>query len=88
MFKCKSCPCKDAHIADLQKTIEFLKRQLQPSPNLPSVNLEANYVMDGANSEQIEVFEEVSAEKAREMEKVSSEETAILMGEYEFPEFQ
>lgn len=77
---CSICKCKDDHISDLRKEIEFLKGQLRPTPQiLPAVNLEANYVMDGAGTEQFKP----DPKEQEELEKIASEETAILMGNYE-----
>lgn len=78
---CSNCKCKDEHISDLQKTVEFLKTQLSPQLHtLPTVELEANYALDGGGREEVNV---PSKEEYDEKARIDAEATAILSGDYE-----
>jgi len=66
MFKCKVCEEKDKRLNDLKDEVKYLRSLLRSPVDMrasATANLEANAILNGV-SEQIEVPEEVLAERA------------------------
>jgi hypothetical protein len=80
MFKCKACSCKDDHINSLKKEIEFLKQLSLPTPVLPRINLEENFLLNGSASERPS---EASLEEEKKAQEVQDEFDKILSGNYD-----
>lgn len=74
--KCKACPCKDAHISDLQSQINRLHALLNP-PRFNPTTLEAA-VITNTNTDQIEF----TPEKIKEDQKAHAEMMSILNASY------
>ncbi len=83
MFSCKACACKSEHIADLKAQLtaqtqlvrDLVAPRHQQSPNLM---LEANNMLDGAASEQIEV----TPERKQELSAIEKQAADMLSGLY------
>lgn len=81
MFKCKSCSCKNEHIESLKKEIEFLKRLSLPTPILPQLDLDSNFIMNGSADARPE--EPFDPEEAQLNEEAKQEQDRILSGNYD-----
>lgn len=80
-FTCSVCREKDARIADLKEVIANQKQQLNPPPRVNTYELEENYLLQGANDEQVEpVSEEISKQKAEQLRAIEEERERMLTG--------
>jgi hypothetical protein len=79
MFSCKACPCKDEHISSLKKEIEFLKRLNSPSPQLPQINIDENFLLNGSGTDR----PEDPTIDPEEQENIQREQDRILAGTYD-----
>jgi hypothetical protein len=74
--RCKVCAEKDHRIFDLQEQIQNLRSLVYPAGNqgvIPTVQIEANHILDGAQQDI-----EMTAEEAR----IDEEANALLTGNY------
>lgn len=85
MFKCKACPCKDAHIAALEGEIKHLRSLILPTNAFPSIGLrEADALLSG-HQNMIEITEEEQDQiikGQKEMEDTLRERDNLLTGNY------
>ncbi len=82
MFKCKACPCKDSHIQDLRKEIEFLKRINLPQVSLPVFDSDTNFMLNGAGDIRPE-DNSVETELIEQADEARKEQDRILSGNYD-----
>lgn len=80
--KCKICLEKDVRISELKEQISFLRSIAYPKPYSPLVTLEANRILDGANSEILEVDTSDNKDLQKEFEQAALEHDLILSGNY------
>lgn len=80
LFKCKVCQEKDKRIADLQKQINFMQRQLIPV-HATAQDIEMNKMLEGASLPIIEL-KETTEDKAKEDLEVEREAVSIITGNY------
>lgn len=83
MFKCKVCAEKDARIADLKEQLKIYQAQLIPEPKIRHYEMEQDYILDGANAEQLMPIEQEAANQDTELQDaIQHEQDMILTGSY------
>lgn len=78
MFKCKVCAEKDARIADLKEQIKAQHSQIVPEPKIKHYELEQDYVMNGAGSEEL-----TPPSISSESQEAEDKEKALIQLEYD-----
>ena len=79
-FKCKVCLEKDKRLKDAQNEIQFL-RSLLRSPELLASDIEMNKMLEGANSQIIDI-RVPSEDENKENLTIEREAVQILTGNY------